>query len=69
MDHVSVVSSTLASVGYAPRTRTLEVRFTSGSVYRYFGVSRRVYAELLAASSKGAYFNRHIRDRFPYARL
>jgi hypothetical protein len=24
---------------------------------------------LLAADSKGAYFNRHIKDRFPYQRL
>lgn len=69
MDHISVVSSTIDSIGYAPRTRTLEVRFTSGSVYRYFGVPRRVYAELLGASSKGAYFNRHVRDRFAYVRL
>jgi hypothetical protein len=27
-----------------------------------------VVEEFIAAESKGAYFNRHVRDRFPYQR-
>ena len=40
-----------------------------GAVYRYFTVPRPVFEELLAAASKGAYFNRHIRDGLPYQRV
>ena len=29
----------------------------------------RMVEDLLAAASKGAYFNRHIRDGFPYQRV
>jgi len=39
------------------------------TVYRYFTVPRTILDGLLAATSKGAYFNRHIRDGFPYRRL
>lgn len=62
-----VASSLLASVAYWPH-QTLELEFRSGVVYRYFTVPPVVVAELLAADSKGAYFNRRIRNRFPHQR-
>jgi hypothetical protein len=64
-----IASSSLASVGYDGRHAVLEVEFRSGAVYRYFAVPNQVFQELLAATSKGAFLNRRIRDRFPYARL
>jgi hypothetical protein len=63
MDRVPVVSSCIASVGYEAPTQTLELEFTNGRVYRYFGIPARVHAELIGAESKGTYFNRCIRDR------
>ena len=48
---------------------TLTVHLHRGAVYRYFTVPRPVFEELLAAASKGAYFNRHIRDGFPCQRV
>jgi hypothetical protein len=48
---------------------TLTVRLHTGAVYRYFTVPRPILEAWLAAPSKGAYFTRHIRDRFPYTRL
>jgi hypothetical protein len=60
-----IESSVLRSVGYSPQTAELEIEFRSGDVYRYYAVPPRVYRELIAADSPGAYFNRNISDRFP----
>jgi hypothetical protein len=65
---IQVDSSLIRSVAYG-NDATLTVRFHNGAVYRYFTVPRAVLNAFLAASSKGAYFNHHIRDHFPYRRL
>jgi hypothetical protein len=64
----AVVSSLLASIAYSADA-TLELHFRRGALYRYFAVPHTVFQALVAARSKGAYFNRHIRNRFPYQRL
>ena len=64
----AVVSSLLSSVGYAIDA-TLELEFRSGAIYHYFAVPHAVFAGLIAADSKGTYFNRNIRSRFRYKRL
>ncbi|RLK52145.1 KTSC domain-containing protein [Microbacterium telephonicum] len=55
----------LRSVGYDAATALLEIEFTSGDVYRYFAVPPSVHRALMDADSPGAYFNRHISDRYP----
>ena len=55
MKLVPVDSSMLVAVGYDAATKELEAVFTSGAVWRYRQVPRKVYRELLAASSKGSY--------------
>jgi hypothetical protein len=65
---IPVDSSLIRSVTYGTDA-TLTVRFHNGAVYRYFTVPRTILDGLLAATSKGAYFNRHIRDGFPCRRL
>lgn len=65
---IAVVSSLLASMRYSPQA-TLDLEFRRGVVYRYFTVPLAVVDGLRAAGSKGAYFNRYIKDRFPYQRL
>jgi hypothetical protein len=69
MNRVAVASTTLAAVSYFPDRHLLELQFRSGAVYQYFDVSLHDYHELLAADSKGTYFNRHIRNRFPYRQV
>jgi hypothetical protein len=64
-----VPSETIASVGYSGPERLMEVEFVGGEVYRYRGVPRREHDRMLAAPSIGAYFNRHVRDRYPTERL
>ena len=63
-----LISSLLAAMHYSPRA-TLDLEFRTGAVYRYFTVPRAVAHGLHAAASKGAYFNRYIKNRFPYQRL
>lgn len=63
-----VQSSAISSVGYDPGSEVLEVEFSSGAVYDYFGVPPGVYRSLLKAPSKGQYVSRRIRDRFPFER-
>ena len=64
-----VESSTLATVAYDEACQLLQLEFSSGAVYEYFSVPLTVYEALLAAPSKGRYFNQTIRGRFPYRLL
>jgi hypothetical protein len=65
---IPVDSTLIRTVTYAVDA-TLTVRFHSGAVYRYFTVPRTVLDQFLTATSKGAYFTRHIRDDYPYQRV
>ncbi len=69
MQREPVTSSNLRSVGYDPQTSTLEIEFHHGGVYHYFAVPESRYAELLAAASKGSYFNDHIKDQYRYRKV
>lgn len=62
----TVESSTLATVAYNEAREMLQLGFCSRAVYQYFGVPGSVHQALLDAPSKGRYFNRNIRGRFPY---
>lgn len=64
----TVHSSLLMSVEYAS-DQTLVLTFRSGATYRYLAVPEALVEELIAAESKGACFNRKIRNRFAYQRL
>ena len=59
-----VESTSLESVGFDAATNQLEIQFRAGGVYRY-AVPRRVYRELMEASSLGAFFARRIRHAYP----
>ena len=59
-----VSSTRLESVGFDPDTNELEIAFRTGGVYRY-AVPRRIYRELMEASSLGAFFARRIRHDYP----
>lgn len=69
MRRLSVESSAIEGVGYDPVTRTLEIEYASGGVYRYFGVPQRAYELLLLADSRGAYVNRRIKPYYRCVRV
>lgn len=64
-----VESTTLAAVAFDHASQCLWLTFRSGAIYCYFGVPSPVHQDLLAAPSKGAYFNRYIRGRYAFQRL
>ncbi len=64
-----VESATLAAIGYDETREVLQLEFRSHAVYRYFGVPGSVYETLVAASSKGRYFNEAIRGHFLHSQV
>ena len=66
MPIATVESTTLLTVSYDDARALLQLEFCSRAVYQYFRVPAAVHQSLLAAPSKGRYFNRAIRGRFPY---
>jgi hypothetical protein len=66
MNVTAVESTTLATVAYDEARELLRLEFRSQAIYQYFGVPSAVHQALLGAPSKGRYFNRTIRGRFPY---
>jgi len=69
MRAATVESTTLATVTYDEAHELLQLEFCSRAVYLYFGVPPAVHQALLDAPSKGGYFNRTIRGRYPYRLL
>lgn len=69
MDRITVVSSNISEVGHDETTGTLEILFTSGSLYQFFDVPAAVYEQILTASSVGQYFNSNIKGNFRYAKV
>ena len=61
-------STVIRSFSYDGSRRELVVIFQSRRRYVYRQVPEETYAAMKAASSKGAYFNRHVRDHFAFSR-
>jgi hypothetical protein len=61
-------SEALSYVRYDAKTRTLFASFRGRRRrnYVYDGVLPEDYQELMASESKGAWFNAHIRDHYPF---
>ena len=62
-------SSVIRAFDYDPAQCVLDVIFVTGRHYRYHAVPERIAEEMRAASSKGRYFNRRVRDHFAFTRL
>jgi len=69
MISTAIESTVLASITYDQLNRLLLVEFRGGAIYCYFRVPLTVHEGLLAAPSKGAYFNRFVRAKFSFTRL
>ena len=62
-------SSSLANAAYDNSRKLLQIEFRDRSVYRYASVPTGAYIDLLAADSKGNYFNTRIRNRYPHRKI
>ena len=59
------MSSVIRGAWYLPQRRRLDLLFTSGRRYVYSEVPMAVATGLAEAESKGRFYNREIRNRFP----
>ena len=62
---VPVESSMLSAIGYDDTTKELVAVYNSGAVWRYRGVPKTVYKQLLASDSKGGYMRDLIIGQYP----
>ena len=62
-------STVIRRLDYYADRRELEILFTTGRRYLYSEVPEEAARRFRQAFSKGAHFNRHIRDRFPCREL
>jgi hypothetical protein len=71
MQRLPLDSSTLASMGYDPEHRVLELEYRkTGDIYQYFDVPPEEYEAFLKAESKGAYLNQEFKLRsYRYVRV
>lgn len=65
----TVISSELQAVAYDDQGLILEIEFRNGRIYRYQPVPESIYRALMAAESKGRFFNALIRDKYSYQRV
>ncbi len=63
------VSSVIGGAWYLPHRQELDLLFTSGRRYRYSHVPSGVARGFVEAASKGGFYNREIRNRFPCREL
>lgn len=59
-------STVIRRFAYRPETCELEILFTTGRRYIYSNVPEEAVRDFRAAFSKGSFFNRQIRDRYPF---
>lgn len=73
-----VESSQIYAIGHDPVSSTLAIRFknrmtgAATSLYHYENVDAALFAEFVAAESKGSFFGQHIKpfkDKFPYVQI
>jgi hypothetical protein len=65
----SVESSNVKSRGYDHATRTLEVEFVGGAVYRYEDFPIEAWEAWKSAGSVGSYFAQYIRPNYDGVRV
>ncbi|WP_457285246.1 KTSC domain-containing protein [Pseudomonas fragi] len=54
----------MTAVGYDAGSRRMKIRFQQGHTYDFCNVPPSIHEQLMSATSKGSYYNRHIRDRY-----
>jgi hypothetical protein len=64
---IPVRSTALKSIGY--EQGTLWVEFHQSGLYEYRNVPPQIYRDFRFDGSKGGYFDRHIRGRYPARKI
>jgi inosine/xanthosine triphosphate pyrophosphatase family protein len=69
MQRIPVESTDIASVGYDPKERVLEVEFHGDRTYRYKDVEPDIHQQFMRAESFGHFFSSFIDRRYRYERV
>jgi hypothetical protein len=69
MKRKSVSSSMISSIGYDAKSKTLEIEFTSGTIWQYYKVPKTEFDKMNNSNSIGRYFLDYIKECYPEARL
>lgn len=69
MHRTAVASTLITQVGYDQDSQTLEIMFSTESIYQFFNVPSSVHDELMSAPSKEECYSSKIGNRFPYLRI
>lgn len=64
MEMIRVRSSAILAVGYDPGAQQMRIQFHEGHTYTFCRVPKSIFDGLLAAGSKGRYYDQNIRDRY-----
>ncbi len=64
MNREPINSSNIKSIGY--EDGTLEIEFSQGLVYQYYGVPEELYESIFKAESIGVFVTKFIKPDFPY---
>ena len=66
MESISITSSTrMIKADYDKDKKELQVIFATGKIYTYYNVSEEVWIGFKNAPSKGSYFSRFIKGKYP----
>jgi hypothetical protein len=65
MQYQSVQSTNITAIGYDADAKKLGVKFSSGKKWHYSDVPQSRFDDLMAADSKGSYFAREIKGKYP----
>ena len=69
MPREPVTSSVIATIGYDPQFRWLEVELKAGGLYLYREVPASIHHAFMVALSKGSFYNQWIRDYYQFVRV
>lgn len=64
MKRQKIKSSNLASVGYDPANKFLDVEFVKGGLYRYYDVPDDKFKGMMSSESHGKYFSAEIKNTY-----
>ncbi|MEB6377914.1 KTSC domain-containing protein [Leclercia adecarboxylata] len=69
MNHHTVKSSRIASIGYDKCNETLEIRFLDHSAWQYQPVPVRIFNDFLNVVSKGRFYDGVVKGKFREKRV
>lgn len=69
MKRISIVSSSIKSIGYDSQSCILEIEFNRGTIYQYRNVPSLHVIRLMFADSVGKYFHQYIEKSYEYEKI